>query len=98
MEVRILYFEDCPNVGLAERRVLDLADGDPEIRVFRQRVADPADAEAAGLHGSPTILIDGVDPFVEPGTEALWACRVFVSADGVQGAPSTKQLREAMGR
>ena len=61
MEVRILYFEDCPNVGLAEQRVRDLAAGDPEIRVARQRVADPADAAAAGLHGSPTILIDGVD-------------------------------------
>ena len=90
MEVRILYFDDCPNVGLAEQRVRDLAAGDPEIRVVRQRVADPSDAEAAGLHGSPTILIDGVDPFAEPGTEA--------SADGVQGAPSTEQLREAMGR
>ena len=131
MEVRILYFEDCPNVGLAEQRVRDLAAGDPElqvapqrvadpadagtpefgpptsdllaagdpeIRVARQRVADPADAAAAGLHGSPTILIDGVDPFVEPGTETSWACRVFVSADGIQGAPSTEQLRAAMGR
>jgi hypothetical protein len=98
MEVRILYVEDCPNVGLAEQRVRDLAAGDPEVRVARQRVADPADAAAAGLHGSPTILIDGVDPFAEPGTEASWACRVFVSADGVQGAPSTEQLREAMGR
>ena len=45
MEVRILYFEDCPNVGLAEQRVRDLAAGDPEIRVARQRVADPADDE-----------------------------------------------------
>ena len=98
MEVRILYFDDCPNVGLAEERVRDLAAGDPAIRVIRQRVADLADAAASGLHGSPTILIDGVDPFAEPGTEASWACRVFVSADGVQGAPSMEQLREAMGR
>lgn len=98
MEVRILYFEDCPNIDLAEQRVRDVADGDPEIRVVRQRVADPAEANAAGLHGSPTILIDGVDPFAEVGTEPSWACRVFVSADGIQGAPSTKQLREAMER
>ena len=98
MEVRILYFEDCPNVGLAEQRVREVSDGDPEIRVVSQRVADPGEAEAAGVHGSPTILIDGVDPFVEPGTETSWACRVFVSADGIQGAPSTEQLRAAMGR
>ena len=70
----------------------------PLLAYAVRRVADPADAAAAGLHGSPTILIDGVDPFVEPGTETSWACRVFVSADGVQGAPSTQQLREAMGR
>ena len=76
MEVRILYFDDCPNVGLAEERVRDLAAGDPEIRVARQRVADPADAAAAGLHGSPTILIEGVDPFVEAGTGASWDCQV----------------------
>jgi hypothetical protein len=98
MEVRILYIEDCPNIGLAEQRVREVADGDPEIRIVRQRVADPADTAATGLHGSPTILIDGVDPFAAPDTEPSWACRVFLSAYGIQGAPSTKQLREAMGR
>jgi len=98
MEVRILYFEDCPNIGLAEQRVRDIAAGDPEIRIVRQRVADPTDANAAGLHGSPTILIDGVDPFVAPNAETSWACRVYMSPEGVQGAPSIKQLREVMGR
>ena len=97
MEIRILYFEDCPNIGLAEQRVLEVADGDPDIRIVRQRVADPDDAKAAGLHGSPTILIDGVDPFAGPDTETSWTCRVFMSANGIQGAPSTQQLREVMG-
>jgi len=98
MEVRILYFEDCPNIGIAEQRVREAAAGDPEIRIVRQRVADPDDAKAAELHGSPTILIDGVDPFAGPDAEPSWTCRVFVSADGIQGAPSTLQLREVMHR
>jgi hypothetical protein len=98
VEVRILYVEDCPNVGVAERRVREVADGDPEIHIVRQRIVDPADAEAAGLHGSPTILIDGIDRFVPPDAERVWACRVFVTPEGIEGAPSIDQLRHAMGR
>ena len=90
--------------GLLDTSRLDIWDElkqirawNPDIRIVRQRVADPDDAKAAGLHGSPTILIDGVDPFAGPDTETSWTCRVFMSADGIQGAPSTQQLREVMG-
>ena len=60
-------------------------------------VATPATIDRSMEFDSPTILIDGVDPFAGPDTETSWTCRVFMSADGIQGAPSTQQLREVMG-
>jgi len=45
----------------------------------------------AGLGGSPTFLVDGVDPFpVGDGTS--WACRLYRTEAGLQGAPSVAQL------
>jgi hypothetical protein len=36
--------------------------------VIRHRVVtDEREAAEAGMHGSPTLLIDGVDPFAQPG-------------------------------
>ena len=39
---------------------------------------DPLREEAAryGMQGSPTILIDGRDPFAEPGAAASLSCRL----------------------
>ena len=50
------------------------------------------------MHGSPTILVDGIDPFAEPGQPASVSCRLYRHGNGqVDGAPSVSQLRQAIG-
>ncbi|MDW6062831.1 hypothetical protein SAZ11_38580 [Streptomyces sp. FXJ1.4098] len=59
-------------------------------------VGDQAEAERFGFTGSPTILIDGRDPFAEPGTAPPLACRIYPSCTGPAGAPGLDQLRRAL--
>ena len=55
------------------------------------------DAAVEGFHGSPTILIDGTDPFpVADGTTV--ASRLYFTDAGLEGAPSVRQLEEVLRR
>ena len=97
-EVRLLYFEDCPNWRTAEARLTKaLSDigGDPGDVVYQQ-VTTPEQAAEVGFRGSPTILVDGVDPFARPDDPTGLACRIYRTADGPQPAPTVEQLRAVM--
>ena len=56
----------------------------------------PEEAVRAGMHGSPTILIGGVDPFAGAPGEASLSCRLYATSNGLDGAPTTAQLVEAL--
>lgn len=97
-DVTVLVLDDCPNRDLAVDRITRAAGNlgahvlidDPEVRVVSSR-----DACVDGFHGSPTILVDGVDPFpVADGTTV--ACRLYRTEAGLEGAPSVRQLEEVL--
>lgn len=98
MNIEILVVPDCPNTGPAAnllRQVLD--DVGLHDTAFSTRViADQATAEAAAFTGSPTFLIDGRDPFAEPGRAPGLACRVYKTPEGLAGLPGPDQLRQAL--
>ncbi|GHG22401.1 alkylmercury lyase family protein [Streptomyces filamentosus] len=98
MRVEMLIVPDCPNGPvLKERLELALA-GRTDVELAERVVADPAEAERRGMHGSPTLLVDGRDPFAEPGTAATISCRLYVGANGrIGGAPSVEELRRVLG-
>lgn len=60
-------------------------------------VPTPEDAERLGFRGSPTILIDGEDPFADEAAPVGLACRVFATPDGLRGAPTVEQLVGVLG-
>ena len=95
MQITLQYFDDCPNWAVAEQRLrLALVElGQPDQVIDHQRVESPEDAEGVRFGGSPTILIDGVDPFAEPTGPAGYACRVYAG----DAAPTVAQLRRALG-
>lgn len=99
MQIDVVHVPDCVNLERARARVREaLAGAGLTVSVRDVEVATPAEAERAGMRGSPTILIDGHDPFnVEP-AEASLSCRLYQTADGLDGAPSVAQLLEAMSR
>jgi hypothetical protein len=81
IEVRLVYFDDCPNWRLADARLQEALAGlgDSTSTVIYQLVQTPEEAEQAGFRGSPTILVNGRDPFTQPGDSS--ACRVvFIAA------------------
>jgi hypothetical protein len=49
------------------------------------------------MHGSPTLLIDGRDPFAGPGAPASLSCRLYRDETGRLGpAPSVDEFRHAL--
>ena len=96
MEITIVYFEGCPHAELAERHVRAAVDEGAEVAIRMRMVDNAEQADAAGMHGSPTILVDGRDPFSRPDEPTSWACRLFETPDGFDGAPTTDQLRELL--
>lgn len=68
-----------------------------EATIVFQEVAGHEDAIVHRFRGSPTVLIDGVDPFGDEAPLGL-ACRVYRTADGQTGSPTLHQLRDAIER
>jgi hypothetical protein len=97
MEITLLYFDGCPNWQVADRRLAELAAERSDVTVTRRRVETVQEAVRVGFHGSPSILVDGVDVFVGPDAGVGLACRVFASPAGLAGAPTLEQLRQVLG-
>jgi hypothetical protein len=97
MDVSLLYFDDCPNWKVADHRLAVIAAERPDVVVRRHRVETMEEAERLGFHGSPSILVNGVDVFAEPGAGVGLSCRVYRTSDGLAGAPTMEQLRVALG-
>ena len=98
MKVTIQYFDGCPHWKLADdrvRRVLEGASID-DVTLEYELIDSPERAERVGFHGSPTILVDGRDPFVTGIEQIGMSCRVFRTEDGIQGAPTEAELRKLL--
>lgn len=99
MDVTLLYFDGCPSWRTTDERLRRLADEfDLEIRYHE--VDTPEAAAELAFRGSPTVLVNGRDPFVqgdEPvGSSAGLSCRIYETPDGPAGSPTLDQLREAL--
>lgn len=94
MRVELLYFDGCPNWRLADQRLRDALTqaGRDDVRVEHRRVTTPEQAQASGFRGSPTVLVDGRDPFADPDAPVGLSCRVFRTEAGLAGAPTVEQL------
>jgi hypothetical protein len=99
VEVSLLYFDGCPNWREAEHRLISAMEklGLPS-RLTLVRVETAEDAERLAFRGSPTILMNGVDPFADPAAPIALACRVYRNAEGTDSAPTLPQLTEALAR
>jgi hypothetical protein len=96
--VEVLTVTDCPHREMALDRVRQALDrvGASQVVVTERVIDDPELAAAAGMHGSPTVLIDGHDPFTAAGIEASVSCRLFPTASGFDGAPTVEDLVAAL--
>jgi len=98
LEITIQYFEGCPHWAIAVQRVHRVLDelSVAEVHVDHELIQSPEHAARVGFRGSPTILVNGRDPFAT-GAEAVgMACRVYVSDQGRQGSPTESQIRAVL--
>jgi alkylmercury lyase len=85
MKLVLLQVPGCPGADLVAARLAELG-----IEDVPRRVTDELRT------GSPTLLIDGVDPFAEPAPPGL-ACRLYRDERGIPGrAPSLARLRTVL--
>lgn len=97
MQITVLYIEGCPHADLAARRVTEATRSlGLDAPVTMQLVDGEAAAATLGFAGSPTVVVDGDDPF--PSDPAGLSCRLYLTDEGPQGAPSVEQLVEALRR
>lgn len=60
-------------------------------------VATEEEAERVSFRGSPTILIDGVDPFAAGDEPIGLSCRIYRTPDGYAGSPTLEQIAAVLG-
>ena len=99
MRVSLLYFDGCPSWRLADERLREaLAQaGRTDVSVEFCRVTTAEEAVDVGFGGSPTVLVDGRDPFAEPDSPIGLSCRVYRSGNGLAGSPTVAQLLAVLG-
>jgi hypothetical protein len=97
VELTLLTVPACPSAPVFEARLMAALAGHPGAVVHRREVADYDEAAESGMHGSPTLLIDGRDPFAGPGAPASLSCRLYRDETGRLGpAPSVDEFRHAL--
>jgi len=94
----VLGIPGCPGVPLLEQRLAEALAGRPAVRV-RRAINDAREAAQCGMCGSPTLLVNGHDPFAVPGMGPALACRMYLGDSGrLEGAPTVAALRRALER
>jgi hypothetical protein len=97
MQLTLLTVPGCPHADAFGERLAAALAGRADVVVRRREVADERQAAEAGMHGSPTLLIDGVDPFAGPDQAPSLSCRLYRDEAGrAGGAPSVQALRRAL--
>jgi hypothetical protein len=98
MRVELLYFDGCPHWKVAAERVAEAlrALGRDDVVVERHLVETAEQAEELAFLGSPTIRIDGTDPFASGNEQVGLSCRLYATPAGLSGSPTTAQLQELL--
>lgn len=94
VSVTFLYFDSCPNWKRANTALAEAATLEQRTLAIRYELVETHEAaEALQFRGSPTILVDGVDPFASDDAPVGLSCRVYRTDSG---APTAEQLRKAL--
>ena len=97
MKIQLLYFDGCPHWSLLEERLTQALDSiDESTPIERVRVNSQQSAEHMHFAGSPSILVDGTDPFGSPPSAIGLTCRVYSTPNGPAGSPTVAQLVEVL--
>lgn len=97
VELTLLAVPGCPGAAALEELLPVVLADHPGITFERREIGDERAAAETGMCGSPTLLINGEDPFSVPGQAPSLSCRLYWDAAGRPGpAPSAEALRQAL--
>ncbi|HEY1972250.1 MAG TPA: alkylmercury lyase family protein, partial [Pseudonocardia sp.] len=94
MNLEVLHVTECPNLTAMLQGLRQATD----LPVTTREITTAADASAFGMAGSPTLLINGADPFTTANhAVGALACRLYRDEnDHPVAVPSVAQLRDAI--
>jgi len=97
-QVELQFTADCPNWPTTYAHLVSaLHDlGRDQDDICMTLVHDEAQAQVLQFTGSPTVIVDGVDPFADPHVTAALACRLYDTPDGRRGTPTLAQVTAAL--
>lgn len=99
MEIELLVVPDCPSEAAAAELIQTaVTDTGVQAIVTRTIIATQDQAQQRHFVGSPTILLNGEDPFARPDAPVAVACRLYSTPDGLRGVPELRDLRQALKR
>jgi hypothetical protein len=94
VRLEVLHVPDCPNLAPMLERLHEVTD----LRLTTREISTTEDAVAHGMAGSPTLLVNGADPYAT-GAPAQYglSCRIYRDERGrMVPVPSSGQLRDAV--
>jgi hypothetical protein len=96
MIVDLMYFEGCPHWRETSNHLeaLRQVQGGFEVRLVE--VTTPELANEWRFHGSPSVTINGVDPFSDSEAPVGLTCRTYMTDLGIAGSPTREQLSQAI--
>ena len=98
MQIELLFIEGCPNLALARRNLAHVVrrSGIDNAEVVERLVGPDEQGAPDEMHGSPTILIDGIDVAPLRRDEVTICCRLYRTEHGITGAPTVDTLIDAL--
>ena len=93
MKLDILHVPGCPGAAVLHTLLTPILAGHSDLQVTWHIVHNEDQARQQGMTGSPTLLVNGTDPFARPGQQPTLSCRLYPGEDNRPGpAPSITQL------
>jgi hypothetical protein len=97
--ITLLYFDGCPHWETALSRLHEALQHTglaSKTELVLEVVRSQEEVERLGFRGSPTILVDDLDPFADESAPFGLSCRVYATDSGLQGSPTVVQLRDVL--
>ena len=97
MQIELFYFDGCPSwEGALENLKAALAAENMEAEIRLVNVENDEQAARLKFLGSPSLRVDGVDWWPEERKRYNLSCRVYLTPQGMRGAPTVEMLREKL--
>ncbi len=99
-KVKILHTLACPNLAPLLTALTEISNSIEALEVEVVLVTTEDEAVKFGFHGSPTVIIDGRDPFAFIEASYGLSCRIyrdpFDPAQRIVGSPTKEMLLDAL--